>query len=389
MVVLVQNYFMCDDLRSDSGGDTYRGTYERKGAMHMHPSPLIIAPAPHCISVVGICLHPWRPVFIGQAASKPPAPSKEAATAHFPSNLYLKQLVAGKDIALLTAESTPSQRSVFALAVQMKNFVYLVGDTATGEAVVIDGGWDVDGIEAVAHKDGMVISRFVATHYHWDHIGGPVKGSAMVVPGIKEWSEKGYEVSVPQWELDAAAAKVGLPATAIDPIDEGTAINIGDNFALNFLHTPGHSPGSVVIEVKQQQQQQQPTAHKGAETDSGSTVALITGDTVFPGSCGRLDLPESEPLKMWSSLQKVATLDPKLPIFPGTARTAHIRTPCVHACAATVTCSMPKASPPVSMPTATCTRGLYQPTRLPRFSAVPLNAVCMLRFLSANSPFFR
>ena len=61
---------------------------------------------------------------------------------------------------------------------QMKNYVYLVGDAATGDVVVIDGSWDVDGIEAVASRDGMTVSRFVATHYHWDHIGGPVKGTS-------------------------------------------------------------------------------------------------------------------------------------------------------------------------------------------------------------------
>ena len=54
----------------------------------------------------------------------------------------------------------PEEGKVFTLAVQMKNYVYLVGDKLTGEAVVIDGCWDVDGIEAVAHADGMHGARF-------------------------------------------------------------------------------------------------------------------------------------------------------------------------------------------------------------------------------------
>jgi len=112
---------------------------------------------------------------------------------------------------------------------------------------------------------------------------------------------------MPKWELEAAAHNVGMPAEGIDAIDEGTVISVG-GFDLAFLHTPGHSPGSMVIQIKQQQTQQ------GVQ---GASVALVTGDTVFPGSCGRLDLPESEPLKMWASLQKVASLDPQLPIFPG------------------------------------------------------------------------
>ena len=40
--------------------------------------------------------------------------------------------------------------------------------------------WDVDGIERVAKADGMKVERFIATHYHWDHIGGPIKGRGYV-----------------------------------------------------------------------------------------------------------------------------------------------------------------------------------------------------------------
>ena len=130
------------------------------------------------------------------------------------------------------------------------------------------------------------------------------------------------------------AGKVGMPAAKMDPIDEDTVIHVG-SFALSFLHTPGHSPGSLVIQIKQTQ-----TQHGDKKVVVGP-VALITGDTVFPGSCGRLDLPESEPLKMWSSLQKVAALDPKLPIFPGTCVCTRIyiyaRT---HTCIVRVACTV-------------------------------------------------
>lgn len=40
--------------------------------------------------------------------------------------------------------------------------------------------WDVDGIERVAKADGMKVERIIATHYHWDHIGGPIKGRGYV-----------------------------------------------------------------------------------------------------------------------------------------------------------------------------------------------------------------
>ena len=49
-----------------------------------------------------------------------------------------------------------------------------------------------------------------------------------------------------------------------------------------------HSPGSMVIHIKR----------------GNKDIALITGDTVFPGSCGRLDLPESEPHLMWERSER-------------------------------------------------------------------------------------
>ena len=56
----------------------------------------------------------------------------------------------------------------------MKNYVYLIGDLSNGETVVVDGCWDVRGIKRYALNDCMKIKHYVATHYHYDHIGGQV-----------------------------------------------------------------------------------------------------------------------------------------------------------------------------------------------------------------------
>ena len=53
------------------------------------------------------------------------------------------------------------------------------------------------------------------------------------------------------------------------------------------------------------------------EPSEPSDLLLITGDTVFPGSCGRLDLPESDSKIMYDSLRKLAFLPDALPIYPG------------------------------------------------------------------------
>lgn len=64
---------------------------------------------------------------------------------------------------------------------------------------MIDGAWDIEGIENVVKNDNMTLKGAIATHYHWDHIGGPVRGSQHVVPGIREFAAKGLPVRVPRW----------------------------------------------------------------------------------------------------------------------------------------------------------------------------------------------
>ena len=72
-----------------------------------------------------------------------------------------------------------------------------------------------------------------------------------------------------------------------------------------MLHTPGHSGGSVCVCVRP----------KGG----GEPVCLMSGDTIFPGSCGRLDLPDSDTNAMFDSLQRLRALDDDLTVYPGHA----------------------------------------------------------------------
>ena len=78
-----------------------------------------------------------------------------------PSRLYFRQLLAGLDVA----ETDP-------VAQQMVNFIYLIGDRETGEAVIVDPAYDPAGIIAVAEADGMKVVGALGTHFHADHIGG-------------------------------------------------------------------------------------------------------------------------------------------------------------------------------------------------------------------------
>ena len=90
-----------------------------------------------------------------------------------PDRLYFRQLLSGRDIA----RSDP-------LARQMVNFVYLVGDRETGEAVVVDPAYDIRGVLDVAAADGMKVTGALVTHYHPDHVGGDMMGYQ--ISGVRE-----------------------------------------------------------------------------------------------------------------------------------------------------------------------------------------------------------
>ena len=79
--------------------------------------------------------------------------------------LYFRQLLSGRDFATTDP-----------VAQQMVNFVYLIGDRETGEAVIVDPAYDPAGILAVLEADGMTCTGMLGTHYHADHVGGSMMG---------------------------------------------------------------------------------------------------------------------------------------------------------------------------------------------------------------------
>ena len=70
----------------------------------------------------------------------------------------------------------------------MQNFIYLVGDPATRQCVVVDPAWEIDTIVQTAAADDMTIIAALITHTHQDHVGGHLFG--MNIPGVEELLEK-------------------------------------------------------------------------------------------------------------------------------------------------------------------------------------------------------
>ncbi len=148
----------------------------------------------------------------------------------------------------------------------------ILGDPASGEAIVIDGGDDVEAIAERLSRHGLRPRYLVHTHAHFDHIGalGPLRercgGAGLLHPADRP--------------LYAALADqvrwAGLRRIEPVPLDgdlaDGDELTAGA-VRLRTIHTPGHTPGSTSFALE----------HDGSTT-------IFAGDTLFRGSVGRWDL---------------------------------------------------------------------------------------------------
>lgn len=185
----------------------------------------------------------------------------------------------------------------------MANYVYLVGDPATRKAAVVDPAWDIDAICDLAARDGYEIDKILLTHFHPDHLGGRMMGRH--IEGAAEMLARAKaKVYVNKEEAEGSKLIAGLSDSDIVKVNGGDTATVG-NLTIRFIHTPGHTPGSQCFLIE------------------GN---LISGDTLFIGSCGRVDLPGSDPEQMYYSLnQKLRNLDDSTVVYPGHAYSSDAR----------------------------------------------------------------
>src|SRR5262249_27977729 len=153
------------------------------------------------------------------------------------SRLYFRQLLSGRDFAKADQ-----------LAAQMVNFSYLIGDRATGEALIVDPAYGVGELVDQAEADSMRVVGVLATHHHPDHVGGSMMGFA--IRGISELMGR---ISVPvhanRHEASLISKVTGLSQGDIVAHDGGDEVQVGD-VRVELLHTPGHTPGSQCFLVE-------------------------------------------------------------------------------------------------------------------------------------------
>jgi hydroxyacylglutathione hydrolase len=178
----------------------------------------------------------------------------------------------------------------------MQNFAYIVADPSTRDAVVIDPAWEIDAIMRIVEQDDLTVKGALITHFHPDHLGGNLMGHH--IEGAAELLERNLPIKVYLHASDADFAHriAGLSSSDLVRTSGSEEIRLG-RLTLRFIHTPGHTPGSQCFLVDGR---------------------LISGDTLFIGSCGRVDLPGSDPAQLYDSLvNKLKQLPDETVLYPG------------------------------------------------------------------------
>ncbi|CAN5733052.1 MBL fold metallo-hydrolase [soil metagenome] len=173
--------------------------------------------------------------------------------------------------------------------------VWVLGDEASREALAVDTArpcvaWLTEQLAA----EGWSLRFVVSSHRHWDHIGDNAAVVQATGASLAAHAADRHGLEAPA----ALSAPFDIPPSvpALD-LAEGSEIRFG-SIRLEVLHTPGHTEGSVCL------------------LEAGERL-LLSGDTLFAGGWGRVDLPGGSAEAMVESLARLASLDPGLAVLPG------------------------------------------------------------------------
>jgi glyoxylase-like metal-dependent hydrolase (beta-lactamase superfamily II) len=180
--------------------------------------------------------------------------------------------------------------------------VHVLADPRSREAIAIDTAtpslaWISD---ELAERD-WTLKLIVSTHGHWDHIGDNAAVAAHTGAEIAAHPLDRHRLEHPEPLFAPFEIPPSVPAVELE---EGGVVRFGE-LRLTVLHTPGHTEGSVCL----------------YSADDG---LLLSGDTLFAGGWGRVDLPGGDQEAMVASLTRLLDLEDRVAVLPGHGRPTSI-----------------------------------------------------------------
>jgi glyoxylase-like metal-dependent hydrolase (beta-lactamase superfamily II) len=182
---------------------------------------------------------------------------------------------------------------------EMANNTYLVGDPDSGQAVVIDPSFESEVVLEEAARRGWQMTAVWLTHAHFDHIAGVRRLVDAFQPPLPVGLHPG---DFPLLRQSGGSRLFGIQVDPVPPpsihFDHGQTLLIGQE-AVEVRHTPGHTPGHVVIY-------------------SASSGVVFCGDLIFYHGVGRTDLPGGDYQTLLHSLHtQIFTLPPETRLLSG------------------------------------------------------------------------
>jgi glyoxylase-like metal-dependent hydrolase (beta-lactamase superfamily II) len=158
----------------------------------------------------------------------------------------------------------------------MANFTYIIGDEKTKVAAVVDPSWDLEKVLDTLKVNDMKLQYIINTHTHFDHVLGNEQLAELTDAKIIMHKNSTLDKDI--------------------TVEDGSTIQVG-SLNIKIIHTPGHSKDAICLLIEDK---------------------LFTGDTLFVGSCGRIDLPGGNASELYDSLfGRLAKLDERIEIYPG------------------------------------------------------------------------
>ena len=164
---------------------------------------------------------------------------------------------------------------------------YLVGDERAGVCALVDPGDSAQALLSMAEESGLRLEAIFLTHGHYDHRDA-----------VADILEK--HPDLPVYIHEKERLRPGLPERYFyggpcQTYAEGDTVQVG-SIPFRVLETPGHTAGSVTLVTE---------------------GLMLSGDTLFAGTCGRCDLPGGSVADMLASLGRLGALEGDCQVLPG------------------------------------------------------------------------